>query len=89
MPRYDFLCHDCQRETVLYLHPGDKVNTNAVECEWCHGMKTELIAYFENQKAQILNLQYQIENLITQVDRILGAMGQLDLPDPDEVSKFN
>ena len=88
MPRFDFICQSCLRETIIYLHPGQE-RINHINCEHCNSSDTKLMAFYNDQRSQILNLQYQIDELIRRVDRISDVKGELSLPSPNQKAILN
>lgn len=83
MPRYDIKCLECQNETIYYFQREVQVEFSDIPCEECGSQKTELIAFYEDEQSQIMQLQKEIDNLIEVVDALIDRMGYNDSAEVD------
>ena len=73
MPRYDVLCKDCDKKTIVLLFhcAGDAdVKEFMIRCEFCQSKNTKLVSFFADATAQIEYLTEEIERIDSRIDRL-------------------
>jgi len=78
MPRYDFFCKRCERETTVFTPEDRPIHLRSVKCEHCGKNNLELVAYYYDDKTLLYAIQYQIDSLIAKVDTIIEKLGPVD-----------
>ena len=84
MPRYDFKCPKCKKETIFYFQAEMQIAHYEIPCSHCEYENPELIAFYEDEQSQIMALQQEIDKLIELVDALLDRTGYNDLKSPDK-----
>ena len=81
MPRYDFECFKCKRETVIYSHHD--VDTSRIKCEHCGHHDPALVQFFRTDQAELLALEYKIGDLENRIEKLEQLLGDDELPETE------
>lgn len=90
MPRYDFLCHKCKLEFMIFLHDDQNhMDISTMLCQHCFSPKVELTAYYKDQQTQINSLQQQIQILFDRLEEMGEKVGVDELDGEEDINTLN